>query len=176
MSRYASARLALGSRGGHAFDARFLAGGIEQPKTASVIGLFRRDGSAGSRTSSETSLHRQGSESPPSGPMSILLIEEGVAGDPLGMTPPSGPGSGAGSGSAVGRRALAGRRGSLLELSTSVDPIPEEDAHSGKGPWPWPCRVVVTSSPYLLCGRSRRLARNADFKKKGSFHKINLKL
>ncbi|KAK3921707.1 Sodium/hydrogen exchanger 3 [Frankliniella fusca] len=125
-------------------SATFL-GGIEQPKTASVIGLFRRDGSAGSRTSSETSLHRQGSESPPSGPMSILLIEEGVSGDPLGVA------------TSVGRRPLTGRRGSLLELSAPVvDPIPEEDAHSGStqattpstpGPTPSPATTVAAGSP-----------------------------
>ncbi|XP_034249746.1 sodium/hydrogen exchanger 3-like, partial [Thrips palmi] len=136
-------------------SATFL-GGIEQPKTASVIGLFRRDGSVGSRTPSETSLQRQasqasqgsqGSESPPSGPMSILLIEEGVSGDPLGVS------------TSVGRRPLAGRRGSLLELSalsSSVDPIPEEDAHSGStqattpstpGPTPSPATTVAAGSP-----------------------------
>lgn len=124
-------------------SATFL-GGIEQPKTASVIGLFRRDGSAGSRTPSETSLHRQGSESPPSGPMSILLIEEGVSGDPLGVT------------ASVGRRSLAGRRGSLLELSAPVDPIPEEDARSGStqattpstpGPTPSSATTVAAGSP-----------------------------
>ncbi|KAJ1529603.1 hypothetical protein ONE63_006371 [Megalurothrips usitatus] len=133
-------------------SATFL-GGIEQPKTASVIGLFRRDGSAGSRTSSETSLHRQGSESPPSGPMSILLIEEGVSGDPLGVT------------TSVGRRPLAGRRGSLLELSAPVDPIPEEDAHSGStqattpstpGPTPSPATTVAAGSPTDLTPAAAR--------------------
>lgn len=57
-----------------------LLGGIEQPKMASVIGLFRRESSGSaqdSRASSESSLHHtSGPESPPA-PGAVLLIEEG---------------------------------------------------------------------------------------------------
>lgn len=98
-------------------SATFL-GGIEQPKIASVIGLFRRESSGSaqdSRASSETSLHHtSGPESPPA-PGAVLLIEEGGPEPLAGML-------------GITRRPPVGRRGSMLELgSTTVNSIPEEE-------------------------------------------------
>nr|CAD7425301.1 unnamed protein product [Timema monikensis] len=103
-------------------SATFL-GGIEQPKVASVIGLFRREsfGSAhDSRASSENELHPNSGPDSPSGHGTVLLIEEGVAepANSLGIIGPV-------------RRTLVGRRGSMLELGSSVNPIPEEEALTG---------------------------------------------
>lgn len=94
-------------------------GGIEQPKIASVIGLFRRESSGSvqdSRASSESSLHHtSGPESPPA-PGAVLLIEEGGPEPLAGML-------------GIPRRPPVGRRGSMLELgSTTVNSIPEEEA------------------------------------------------
>lgn len=94
-------------------------GGIEQPKIASVIGLFRRESSGSaqdSRASSESSLHHvSGPESPPA-PGAVLLIEEGGPPEPLASM------------LGVPRRPPVGRRGSMLELgSTTVNSIPEEE-------------------------------------------------
>ncbi|XP_069687909.1 probable Na(+)/H(+) antiporter nhx-9 isoform X3 [Periplaneta americana] len=102
-------------------SATFL-GGIEQPKIASVIGLFRRESSGSvqdSRASSESSLqHVSGPESPPA-PGAVLLIEEGGPEPLTGML-------------GVPRRPPVGRRGSMLELgSTTVNSIPEEEALTG---------------------------------------------
>ncbi|PSN37431.1 hypothetical protein C0J52_19028 [Blattella germanica] len=102
-------------------SATFL-GGIEQPKIASVIGLFRRESSGSvqdSRASSESSLqHISGPESPPA-PGAVLLIEEGGPEPLTGML-------------GVPRRPPVGRRGSMLELgSTTVNSIPEEEALTG---------------------------------------------
>ncbi|PNF30204.1 hypothetical protein B7P43_G08417 [Cryptotermes secundus] len=99
-------------------SATFL-GGIEQPKIASVIGLFRRESSGSvqdSRASSESSLHHtSGPESPPA-PGAVLLIEEGGPEPLAGML-------------GIPRRPPVGRRGSMLELgSTTVNSIPEEEA------------------------------------------------
>lgn len=99
-------------------SATFL-GGIEQPKIASVIGLFRRESSGSaqdSRASSESSLHHaSGPESPPA-PGAVLLIEEGGPEPLAGML-------------GIPRRPPVGRRGSMLELgSTAVNSIPEEEA------------------------------------------------
>ncbi|XP_069687910.1 probable Na(+)/H(+) antiporter nhx-9 isoform X4 [Periplaneta americana] len=96
--------------------------GIEQPKIASVIGLFRRESSGSvqdSRASSESSLqHVSGPESPPA-PGAVLLIEEGGPEPLTGML-------------GVPRRPPVGRRGSMLELgSTTVNSIPEEEALTG---------------------------------------------
>lgn len=74
-------------------SATFL-GGIEQPVSASVIGLFRKE-----------------SEPPspcPSPPSTVLLIEEATS-----LLSP--------------RSKMMARRGSLLELGSSVDPIQEEE-------------------------------------------------
>ena len=95
-----------------------LLGGIEQPKMASVIGLFRRESSGSaqdSRASSESSLHyTSGPESPPA-PGTVLLIEEGGPEPLAGML-------------GITRRPPVGRRGSMLELgSTTVNSIPEEE-------------------------------------------------
>nr|CAD7408800.1 unnamed protein product [Timema poppensis] len=103
-------------------SATFL-GGIEQPKVASVIGLFRREsfGSAhDSRASSENELHPNSGPDSPSGHGTVLLIEEGVAepANSLGIIGPV-------------RRTLVGRRGSMLELGSSVNPIPEEESLTG---------------------------------------------
>jgi len=96
-------------------------GAIEQPKMASVIGLFRRESSGSaqdSRASSESSLHHtSGPESPPA-PGAVLLIEEGGPEPLAGML-------------GITRRPPVGRRGSMLELgSTNVNSIPEEEATS----------------------------------------------
>lgn len=101
-------------------SATFL-GAIEQPKMASVIGLFRRESSGSaqdSRASSESSLHHtSGPESPPA-PGAVLLIEEGGPEPLAGML-------------GITRRPPVGRRGSMLELgSTNVNSIPEEEATS----------------------------------------------
>lgn len=85
----------------------FQLGGLDKPKTASVIGLFRRESAASMqgfrpRTNSESSLHGLDS------PGAVLVIEEGLKD------------------SIVSRRTSTGRRGSMLELSSSVGPIPEE--------------------------------------------------
>lgn len=98
-------------------SATFL-GGIEQPKMASVIGLFRRESSGSaqdSRASSDSSLyHNSGPESPPA-PGAVLLIEEGGPEPLAGML-------------GITRRPPVGRRGSMLELgSTTVNSIPEEE-------------------------------------------------
>ncbi|GFG35182.1 hypothetical protein Cfor_12756, partial [Coptotermes formosanus] len=98
-------------------SATFL-GGIEQPKIASVIGLFRRESSGSaqdSRASSDSSLHHaSGPESPPA-PGAVLLIEEGGPEPLAGML-------------GITRRPPVGRRGSMLELgSTTVNSIPEEE-------------------------------------------------
>lgn len=100
----------------------FLLGGIEYPKTASVIGLFRRESGGSlkghrSRANSDSSVPTGAKESS----SSVILIEEG-----MGVA-----GSGSSNGSASSRRPLIGRRGSMLELSGSVDPIPEEDIIAG---------------------------------------------
>ncbi|XP_066991371.2 sodium/hydrogen exchanger 3 isoform X2 [Anabrus simplex] len=109
-------------------SATFL-GGIEQPKVASVIGLFRRESACSthdSHASSETSLHHQsGSDSPTSGTGggTVLLIEESLP-EPMGLIGLPGIGSAA-------RRPTTGRRGSMLELGASVNPIPEEEMLAG---------------------------------------------
>ncbi|RZF39494.1 hypothetical protein LSTR_LSTR001015 [Laodelphax striatellus] len=72
-------------------------GGIEQPGVQSVIGLFRRESEPPSVSSSPQS-------------SSVLLIEE--AASLLLLSPHS---------------KTQARRGSMLELGSSVDPIPEEE-------------------------------------------------
>ncbi|KAL0270823.1 UNVERIFIED_CONTAM: hypothetical protein PYX00_008108 [Menopon gallinae] len=106
-------------------SATFL-GGIEQPKTASVIGLFRKESTGSvqgvrSRANSESSIPVNTNMENNGG---VLLIEEGV-----GVSHPTDllGGSGSSTTSTSSRKPLIGRRGSMLELSSSVDPIPEED-------------------------------------------------
>ncbi|XP_046994342.1 sodium/hydrogen exchanger 3 [Schistocerca americana] len=139
-------------------SATFL-GGIEQPKVTSVIGLFRRE-SAGSvhqesRASSESSLR----ESPPPTSNTVLLIEE----------PVSLPGP--------GRRPPTARRGSMLELGSSVNPIPEEDNISspldiagGNGRWPTvrppPPRLAVLATSSSSSSSSSSLESSADEEEK----------
>lgn len=111
-----------------------MAGGIEQPKTASVIGLFRRESSGSikghrSRANSDSSVPVVAKEGVPS----VILIEEG-----LGVA----GGSGSSNGSTNSRRPLIGRRGSMLELSGSVDPIPEEEILAGMLEWGNGCGVI----------------------------------
>ncbi|KAK6630775.1 hypothetical protein RUM44_002944 [Polyplax serrata] len=110
-------------------SATFL-GGIDQPKTASVIGLFRRESSGSatgirSRANSESSLPVLANKENNGG---VLLIEQGV-----GVNHPTDllNGSGSSTASTSSRKPLIGRRGSMLELSSSVDPIPEEELLAG---------------------------------------------
>lgn len=97
-----------------------------------MIGLFRRDSSGSlkgvrSRANSDSSLPVMPSNKEPNA--GVLLIEEGI-----GLNHPTDllGGSGSSQGSTNSRRPLIGRRGSMLELSSSVDPIPEEDLITGK--------------------------------------------
>lgn len=71
-----------------------------------------------SRANSDSSIPVVAKEGVPS----VILIEEG-----LGVA----AGSGSSNGSANSRRPLIGRRGSMLELTGSVDPIPEEEILAG---------------------------------------------
>ncbi|CAB3367088.1 Hypothetical predicted protein [Cloeon dipterum] len=82
-------------------------GGLDQPKVASVIGLFRRESTVDQEMARADA--------------AILVIEECPASPvPSAVvcgTPPAPP-----------KRPSSARRGSLLELGASVDPIPEEEA------------------------------------------------
>ncbi|XP_065333632.1 sodium/hydrogen exchanger 3 isoform X2 [Cloeon dipterum] len=82
-------------------------GGLDQPKVASVIGLFRRESTVDQEMARADA--------------AILVIEECPASPVPSVvvcgTPPAPP-----------KRPSSARRGSLLELGASVDPIPEEEA------------------------------------------------
>ncbi|XP_059474153.1 Na(+)/H(+) exchanger protein 2-like isoform X2 [Neocloeon triangulifer] len=82
-------------------------GGLDQPKVASVIGLFRRESTVDQEMARADA--------------AILVIEECPASPvPSSATPSGTPG--------MPKRPSSARRGSLLELGASVDPIPEEEA------------------------------------------------
>ncbi|XP_021928475.1 sodium/hydrogen exchanger 3-like isoform X3 [Zootermopsis nevadensis] len=122
-------------------SATFL-GGIEQPKIASVIGLFRRESSGSaqdSRASSDSSLHHVGGPESPPAPGAILLIEEGGPSEPLaGML-------------GVPRRPPVGRRGSMLELgSTTVNSIPEEESTT---PFTSPQNSPMSAQQWIPLGK-----------------------
>lgn len=94
-----------------------------------MIGLFRRESSGSakgvrSRANSESSIpiNKEGNAG-------VLLIEQGV-----GVSHPTDllNGSGSSTTSNGSRKPLIGRRGSMLELSSSVDPIPEEELLTGE--------------------------------------------
>jgi hypothetical protein len=82
---------------------------------ASVIGLFRRESTVDQEMARADA--------------AVLVIEEG----PADGSPILGGGAGASGGSGstppiAPKRPSSARRGSLLELGASVDPIPEEEA------------------------------------------------
>lgn len=93
-----------------------IAGGLDQPKVASVIGLFRRESTVDQEMARADA--------------AVLVIEEG----PADSSPILGGGAAGGSGATptgtpvAPKRPSSARRGSLLELGASVDPIPEEEA------------------------------------------------
>ncbi|XP_022904070.1 sodium/hydrogen exchanger 3 isoform X3 [Onthophagus taurus] len=152
-------------------SATFL-GGLDYPRS-SVIGLFRRESTGSGQISSAESSpqkERRGS----AGPNAILLIEDGVTGDPLGVlqktsmgpttlgTTPLGPTSMGtptltqlpAAPQTPGQRRQA-RRGSMLELSGSIthDTIPEEGGSSANNNNRRPSWFLSRDSPKVMVRR-----------------------
>ncbi|KAK7873404.1 hypothetical protein R5R35_000199 [Gryllus longicercus] len=129
-------------------SATFL-GGIETPKVASVIGLFRREstGSVNDAGSDSSLREASGGTASPASAGTVLLLEEAAAAAAAAVAAAGDAPAGPSEGAPRPRRSVTGRRGSLLELGAV--PIPEEEAltlgspqespASGAGPrWPPP--------------------------------------